>query len=161
MTHHTHRQITRDYSGKMAIANDNEIAAILASFRVKEESVIPVKKSPNRARRRRLTTRKYDRERRRERKGAMSGSQTSTPTRGKKRRQVEPVVPTEEAQFEVRWTDGCYYECRVIDFIQVGTRMYYDVMFVDDGIVMENVNASLVYPLGRKLPKRGAAVTYQ
>ncbi len=99
----------------------------------------------------RLTMRKYDRKKRKERNGV-----PVTPSPLLKRKIRDFIVPNTDEIFEVSWKDNLYYDCKVIDFIQVDNRMYYDIQYIEDGIIVENVDARHVYPARscRKLPKR-------
>ena len=103
--------------------------------------------------------RKYDRERRRNRKGVIAlvvEEEEALPTKKRTHTQQEWHIPTEDEIFEVSWEDGLYYDCKVIDFIQVDTKMYYDIQFIEDDVIIENVDARKVYKAldCRKLPKR-------
>lgn len=130
---------------------DEEAASFLVLLglgELKKEEETRAKKRPRP--RARLTRRKYDRERKKRRKKKI-GSDTQIFDTSK-----EPLL---SSSYEMYWPpDNYYYECRIIDFIQINGSMYYDIQFVDDDLVVENVEAHRVLPLHascRKLPNRG------
>lgn len=105
-------------------------------------AMIPKKKPRHRAR---LTMRKY-RGRKRRNNGTVKEENMPSSCR----------IPSENEIFEVLWKDEQYYDCRVIDFLQVNEKMYYDIQFIEDGIEMHMIDANRVYPVSpcRKLPRR-------
>lgn len=114
--------------------------------------VIKKKKQPRRSH---LSMRKYDRKRRKQRKGLTTPIKSESVN--KKRLFSQTAIPSGDEIFEVSWIDNLYYDCKVIDFIQINDRTYYDIQFIEDGVILENVDARYVYPAraSRKMPKRG------
>lgn len=66
----------------------------------------------------------------------------------RKRPYVATMVPlTVGTVCDTIWpTNGLYYECRIVDFIQIDNRaIYYDVEFTDDHTRLEMIDASRLY----------------
>ena len=136
---------------------DEEVASFLVLLGLgglKKEEEKEGKRAKKRPRpRARLTRRKYDRERKKRRKEYKKKIESDV--------QIfdTPDVPLSSSSYEMYWPpDNYYYECRIIDFIQINGSMYYDIQFVDDDLIVENVEAHRVLPFRascRKLPNRG------
>lgn len=135
---------------------DEEAASFLVLLglgELKKEEEEEGKRAKKRPRpRARLTRRKYDRERKKRRKECKKKIERDDNA------QIFDILDV-SSSYEMYWPpDNYYYECRIIDFIQINGRMYYDIQFVDDDLIVENVEAHRVLPLRascRKLPNRG------
>lgn len=122
----------------MSIEEEEDIASVLVLLGIhdaegnKRKEVPTVKEEHTRKKQKKasthLTLRKYDRERRKARK---------------LRRMDQHPLPPDTDNLEAKWPhDGHYYRCRVTDFIQINdSTVLYDVVFIDDDIVLENVEA--------------------
>lgn len=125
----------------MSIEEEEEdIASVLVLLGIhdasegKKRKEVPIVKEEEHTRKKQrkasthLTHRKYDRERRMVRK---------------LRRMDQHPLPFDTDNLEAKWPhDGHYYRCRVTDFIQINdSTVFYDVEFIDDNIVLENVEA--------------------
>ena len=123
---------------KMSIEEEEDIASVLVLLGIHDaegnKRKMPIVKEEEHTRKKQkkasthLTLRKYDRERKRARKlGRMD----------------QHPLPLDTDNLEAKWPhDGHYYRCRVTDFIQIDDNtVLYDVEFIDDDIVLENVEA--------------------
>lgn len=93
----------------------------------------------------RLTKRKYDRERRRERNREWCSNCCVT------------VYDEEEIVKVFRERDGTYHKCVMIDYIQIDDNMYYDLELIDEqppGNIMGMVDSTNVYPIDEQQRKR-------